>query len=1712
MKFKGVFNTAVRCWLSFIIVGVVCLLLARGVAAQENSPPPRFEHLTPNEGLPGRHVLAILQDRQGFMWFGTEDGLAKYDGYTFVTYRHDPDNPQSLSASAVNALYADPAGYLWIGTVNGLNRFDPATETFTRYPPDATDASYPRVRAITLDSAGDLWVGALGGLQRFDRETGQFEQFLHDPQNPASLSHDLVWAVYADTQGGLWVGTSGGLERFDPAMGDFVHYRHDPDDPRSLSHNVVTSIYEDRAGVLWIGTEGGGLNRFDRATGAFTAFQYEPGNPHSLSSNIVRAILEDSGGNFWLATEGGLNHFDRATGVFTAYRSESGNPYSISDVSLLSLYEDRAGALWIGTMASGVDRLDRRAAHFTHYFHQAGDDAGLSGNVVNQIYEDRQGFIWIALGEGGLNHFDPRAGRFTHYQHDPADPTSLSVNQLVSLYEDPVGTLWIGTWGGGLDKFDRATGTFTHYRHDSADPTSLGSNLILVLAGDGADGLWIGTWGGGLNHFDPATETFTRYQYDSNNPASIADNRVLSLHNDADGTLWVGLAGIGLDHFDPATGVFTHYQHIADTPDSISPGSVLDILRDTNGTLWVATETGLNRFDPATRHFIHYTEKDGLPGNYINFILEDTTPAEQGGPYLWLGTNNRGLSRFDPRTGDFRNYDHHDGLQGLSFRRLARARSRTGMLYVGGDNGFNVFDPTALTDNPYAPPVVLTDFQIFNQPVPIGGDSSLQQHINLARDITLNYNQSVFSFEFAALSFTAPQKNQYAYRMEGVDPDWVYVDSQRRFATYTSLRPGQYTFHVKASNSDGVWNEDGARIAVAITPPWWETWAFRLALGLTLVGVVMGGMYTRDRAIRQRNRELEAQVAARTRELRASETLLQETQQLARLGGWALHVPTQRLTWTAEVARIFGLPPEQPPDLEEVLTFYTPEHQPLIRAAVERGAQEGVPWDLELEIVTARGERRWTRNIGNADVLDGQVVRLSGSFQDITVLKEAELALRESEERFRLAFEHSSAGMCLVDVDGRLLQVNQRMGEMFGYTSAEMVGMHVNDITHPDYIEVSPTFIDEATAGAARHAQFEKLYYHRDGHLIWGQVVSSLARDERGAPLYFISHVLDITERKQAETRLRESEERFAAVMNSMEAIIYVADMTTYEILFVNQYSRALFGDVEGQVCWQAFQAGQRGPCAFCTNDRLLTDAGEPVGIVAWEMQNTVNGRWYHIQDQAIRWTDGRLVRLEVATDITQIKEAERQVLVQQRQLAMLEERERIGRELHDDLGQVMGYVNMQAQTALDLLGRQQTPQAEAALAQLVQVAQSAQHDVREYILGIRQSGAAADNFSAALRKYLHALQQRYDLTVQLSLPDDLPVHFLAVEVEVQLLRVLQEALTNVARHAGVDSARLTLTLDDEWAMVVIADAGVGFALDSPDAPSPYEPEAHFGLKIMRERIASVGGSLEVTTAPGEGTRVAVRMPRVLTPSHADAVELDRDSARALRVLLVDDHPLFLEGLYNMLSARGVQVVGMAHDGLEALALAHQLRPEVILMDVNMPQCDGVTATRRILAELPDIKIVMLTVAADDDTLFAALKNGASGYLLKSLDSVTLFRMLSDLMRGEIVIAPGLAKRVLMELVHQDIEEENAPPADTSGPAIGDEQPTSAMGEDILTGRQLEVLQWVAQGLTYKEVGQRLYISERTVKYHMGEIMERLHLKNREQVALYAQQEGWVET
>ncbi|MCP4544814.1 MAG: response regulator [Chloroflexi bacterium] len=580
-------------------------------------------------------------------------------------------------------------------------------------------------------------------------------------------------------------------------------------------------------------------------------------------------------------------------------------------------------------------------------------------------------------------------------------------------------------------------------------------------------------------------------------------------------------------------------------------------------------------------------------------------------------------------------------------------------------------------------------------------------------------------------------------------------------------------------------------------------------------------------------------------------------------------------------------------------------------------------------------------------------------------------------------------------------------------------------------------------------------------------------------------------------------------VLNNIDALIYVADLETYEILFANVQLEQVFGKVEGCICWQALQDDQTEPCSFCSNHALLDEQRPPDGIHRWQFQNTRNGRWYTVADSVIEWMDGRLVRLSMAADITAYKQTEIQLLAQQRLMVALDERERIGRELHDDLGQAMSYIGVQIQTALAVLEQTQTAQAKIILTQLTQVVQDANDNVLQHMLGIRTptlsptdrqtSPSEADvatelplDFFAVLDQYLHAIHERHGLETQVSRPQDLQNSPFSSKVETQLLRIIQEALTNIRKHASVSTARLLFTLHVDEVQVIVEDDGRGFEMPQLEIRrQPQVAPKYFGLSIMRERAEMVGGSLEVRSAPGEGTRIIVRVPRVLVPLSSEMPD------KTVRVMLVDDHPFYLEGLRSMLTMRGLQVVGEANDGLEAIEKAHTLRPDLILMDVQMPHCDGIEATRRIKAELPEITIVMLTMAAQGDTLFKALESGASGYLLKILNGDQFFSLLNKAMRGETVLSPDLATRMLTEFADRDI---HSPMADQDIPL---EEKAS-----VLTVRQHQILDLVARGLSNKEIAQELSVSENTIKYHVRQILERLQLKSRYELAQYAQNHG----
>lgn len=850
-------------------------LLLAVAPAHAAGKPIRFDHLSLEQGLSQSAVLCIFQDKRGFMWFGTEDGLNRYDGYGFTVYRHDPSDPRSLPSDVVWAIDEDAAGDLWIGTEGGgIARWDRKANSFTRFRHEASQPASlasDAVRALHVDRTGALWIGTRdAGLDRLDPGTGLATHYRHDPADAASLSDNSVYVLHEDPSGSLWVGTSGGLNRLDTARNGFVHYRHDPANAGSLSEDQVRSVVADAEGSLWVGTQHGGLNRLRPGSKHFERFRQDTVDAHGLSHDSVRAVLEDDRGRLWVGTDGGLNLLQREGTTFARYAHDASNPASLSDNTVMSLFEDRGGVLWVGTRSAGLNKWNPATWSFGHQTSDPANPAGLSNSNVMAFSESPDGRLWIGTLGGGLNVFDRASGRFSYFRNDPRDPRSLSDDRVMVLHHDRQGVLWVGTFDGGLGRLDPATGAFKTYRHDPANPGSISADQIMSLFEDSRGTLWVGTFRGGLNRFERSSETFTRFQNDPANADSLSNDVVTSIAEGAGGALWVGTDGGGLDLFDPATGRFRSYKHRSDDAHSLSANTVFALFADGLGTLWVGTRGGgldkLSDFDPKSGNarFINYSQRNGLPNQVIYGIQPDATGD------LWLSTNN-GLSRLDPRTRTFRNYNVSHGLQGNEFNFGAHYRSASGTLYFGGSAGFNAFSPEQLESNRHRPPVVLTAVLKANKPV------ILETPISELTSLDLGFRDHVVTFEFAGLDFAAPERNRYAYRLEGFDPDWTELGGVHR-VTYTNLDPGRYVLRVKAANNDGRWNDQALSLSMHVIPPPWRTWWAYLGYGLIGLAAILSVLRAqRRKAAREAEyrQRLELEVRARTQELDERNTELQ---------------------------------------------------------------------------------------------------------------------------------------------------------------------------------------------------------------------------------------------------------------------------------------------------------------------------------------------------------------------------------------------------------------------------------------------------------------------------------------------------------------------------------------------------------------------------------------------------------------------------------------------------------------------------------------------------------------------------------------------------------------------------------------------------------------------------------------------------------------------
>lgn len=836
-------------------------------------PTLQFKRYDVQDGLSHNYIRKVWQDTQGLIWIATEEGLNQFNGYSFRTYKNIPGDSNSLSNHSIIDLMEDDHHNLWVGTWGGglfvYNRQLDHFQSIRHRANQSTSLVSNYVYALHKDRQGRMWVGTDQGLDLWNPDQRTFTHYRNQPNDSASLSNNRVTSIAQDHEGKLWLGTlGGGVNHFDPQTGTCQVYRHREDQETSLSADDVFCVFYDRQQRLWVGTWDAGLNLMEKPAEGFRHWNRQPTQPGGLGSNQIWTINQDQGGQIWIGTDNGLVLYQEEGPSFSRYQNDPFDASSLSGNSVKSLFVDRQNRLWVGTVNNGLCLYDTYFTQLGHYYRKL-NETSLSHNDVSAIVQLSDGTVLIGTDGGGLNLMDYQQRTFRSFTHDERNPGSLGSNKIKSLLVDGKGSIWIGFWEGGLDRFDLQSRTFTHIRKGSTTPApALSNNNVTSLALDQDGSLWLGTFGGGLNRLDVTSRTVTQYTQHLGDSGSLSDKYVWTVLIDRRNTLWVGTSNGNLDVLDRKRNQFFHVPLQKTDEDGYA---VQALFEDAQGFIWIGLEGGgLKRLNPEDLSLQTFTQRDGLPSNNINSIEED------GHGVLWLGTN-QGIARFDPRTRQCKAFGMSDGVQGLQFNRQASTRLASGELVFGGNNGFNLFHPDSLKRPNTDISIVLTDFQLFNQPVPIRGkDSPLTVQINQTQAIALTYRQSVFSIEYAALAYSTPEKIRYQYRLKGfVDEQWQDAGQVRK-VTYTNLEPGSYTFEVRTRESTST----PRVLHITVTPPWWLTrWAKALA-GL-LFGITMLGIYSwRSRNIRQQNQRLESQVVQRTLELQRVNADLQEKSQL----------------------------------------------------------------------------------------------------------------------------------------------------------------------------------------------------------------------------------------------------------------------------------------------------------------------------------------------------------------------------------------------------------------------------------------------------------------------------------------------------------------------------------------------------------------------------------------------------------------------------------------------------------------------------------------------------------------------------------------------------------------------------------------------------------------------------------------------------------------
>ena len=1044
-----------------------------------------FQILSQSEGLSESNVTAVLQDGQGFMWFGTQDGVDRYDGYSIRVFRHHTNDPDSLSDSYVTALYLDSSGTLWVGTRNGLDRYDLASESFVRY---LNSESTPLgIGHITEAGPGRLWLATDHGLLRFDRDTGRAQRF-------GAAVNTSREPLLRDRSGVVWIGTARGLAQIDSTTGALQ-----PFTPVVFSQLHITALHEAHDGTLWVGAATGEFYSISAGHGLIEPFP----RIRTLTQSPITAFADSPDGSLWLGTQDHGLVGRRFDGEWITLRAQPDKLHGLPSDDITDLASDSSGNLWIALISPGVARLNPLSGRFQHDASGGLKPDAFATQEVRAVAFDAENRLWM----GGTTHlqvFDTEHRGERSYALRGRGSHGLAGSMVETLFRDHESRMWVGLKDGGLCLYRAAPDDFRCYRHRAADSTSLSDDDVISITEDQAGVLWLGTLNGGLDRFDPALGQFRAYRGDPTNPQGLTSDKITSVVAGPEGELWLGTYGGGVNRFDPRTGTALHYRTSVDTVHGLSSNDVVTVMSGDPGKLWIATTGGLDELDTRSGAIQAWTTAEGMPSDLVFAMAKDSFGM------LWLGTNN-GLVQFDPARGVVRTFSSDDGLPANEFVFGASARSAVGTLFMGTVGGLAMFNPIELASTNPPPRMRFTGLSSYGQPIlpqPGVAGALLPDSISETRELRLPYTRPQFTLEFAALGALNPVRERYAYRLVGLDDRWSYLEPGHHSVSYSALPPGDYTFEVRPGDAA---RAEPLKMSIRLPPPpWLSGWAY--AAYLLLLTALAAWLITRQRKRLAEERRL----AALSQE---NEARLQLALWASGEGTWDAR-PREAVLYCAELMQSLGyrdLP--QPLTTHAFLQLLHPDDRmpEFERYRAQARAESGVI-DSEFRIRNSTGEYVWWKLRGKVvrrDV-EGNATRAIGMAKDISADKEQQTRLQLAA----LFMENSTDSIAVMDHEYRIIKVNKAFERMTGYSELEMMGKFPAFLSASSDPESRASDITEAVR---RHGRWngEGWIRRRSGENFMGRTQVDAIRGENGNLTHYVGITADITRQRLYEDELR---------------------------------------------------------------------------------------------------------------------------------------------------------------------------------------------------------------------------------------------------------------------------------------------------------------------------------------------------------------------------------------------------------------------------------------------------------------------------------------------------------------------------------------------------------------------------------------------------------------